>query len=158
MPTKQEAVHSATHFAGTNSRVVRIREGSANPSTHFIDALVLYFSPKPAVTASRIRALRTNLPITGISSFAICIVPFGSFLKDWNHPVRLSFQERTKTLSSTTTTHTPVKRCSAPERTPRIFAFRIASTMALSNLMSFDIFESAGFASKSVQPAKQAQA
>ena len=53
---------------GTNSIVLITRSGSANPSTHFRDPFVGYFSPKATVTASRMRALRTSLPRTGISS------------------------------------------------------------------------------------------
>ena len=53
---------------GTNSSVVSARAGSANPSTHFREAFVLYFSPNATVTASRMRALRASLARTGISS------------------------------------------------------------------------------------------
>src|SRR5262249_10280937 len=93
---------------GTSSSVVRTRAGSANPSTHFRDAFVLYFSPSATVTASRMRALRTSLARTGTSSPPTCIIPLGCVRKARNHPVGLSFQERTKTRPSMTTTQTPV--------------------------------------------------
>src|SRR5688500_19508362 len=69
------------HYSGTNSIVVRTRAGSENPSTHFFDPLVGYFSPNAAVTASRSRPLRTSFALTGISSSPAWIVPVGSFLK-----------------------------------------------------------------------------
>jgi len=53
---------------GTNSSVVSTRAGSANPSTHFLDAFVSYFSPNAAVTASRRRGPRGSLARTGSSS------------------------------------------------------------------------------------------
>src|SRR5262245_26213085 len=62
------------------------------------------------------------------------MVPAGSFLNARNHPVGLSLQERANTRSSTTTTQTPVYRCSAPARTPSIFAFRNCSTRSSLNV------------------------
>lgn len=63
----QAALVAGTQL-GTNSSVVSARAGSANPSTHFRDAFVLYFLPNATVTASRMHALRVSLARTGISS------------------------------------------------------------------------------------------
>src|SRR5262245_5498708 len=59
------------------------------------------------------------------------MAPRRSRRKAQRHPLALSFHGRTKTRPRTTTTHTPVKRCSAPARTPRILlAAMLARTVA----------------------------
>src|SRR5262245_62119524 len=58
------------------------------------------------------------------------MAPRPSCRKARRHPPSLSFHGRTKTRPSTTTTQTPVKRCSVPARTPTILLSEIfASTV-----------------------------
>ncbi len=65
---KPTEVHRTSKpYLGTNSIVVATRVGSANPSTHFCDPFVLYFSPNAAVISSSMRAPRTTRARTRIS-------------------------------------------------------------------------------------------
>jgi hypothetical protein len=91
------------------------------------------------VTAPRTFALRGNPARTESSRSPTCTHPSGSRLKARNHPVGLSFHDRTYTLPFTTTTQMPVYLCSEPDRTPRIFALLKASMTSGGNWALFGI-------------------
>ena len=109
-----------------------MRDGSANPSTDTFYSLVGYFSAIAAVTASRIRALRTTFARTGI--LEVSGDRWSGFLKAWNHPVGLSYHDRASNVIVINMSTHPANPCAVPLRTPIIFAFLSALTTSPVNV------------------------
>lgn len=105
---------------GTSSVVVDRRRGRAKPRTHLREAGVEYLAAYAASTSSYSRSPLVRFARTLITRWPTCMAPFGSSAKAACHPVALAFHGRTNTRPRTTTTHTPVKRCASPARTPMI--------------------------------------
>jgi hypothetical protein len=91
-------------YAGTSSNVVVLRLGSLNPSTYLKFAVVVYFNANASSALSLSRALRTGTARTGTSCSSMRTCPSGCARNARYQPFGLSFQERTTTRPSTTTT------------------------------------------------------
>jgi hypothetical protein len=91
-------------YAGTSSNVVVLRLGSLNPSTYLRFAVVVYFNANASSAPSLSRALRTGTARTGTSCSSMRTCPSGCARNARYQPFGLSFQERTTTRPSTTTT------------------------------------------------------
>ena len=100
------------NYAGINSNVVALRFACLKPSTYFALAFVLYFEAYAASAASLSPELRTRTARTGTSLSSIRTPPHACERNARYQPSGLSFQERTTTRPSTTTTQIGIKRWS----------------------------------------------